>query len=201
LGHAFSLALTYLNAAMVHDVRGDLASVRTYAEQVIAVAGEHHFPLLLGGASCLRARLLVAEGRHAEGLARLAEGVGTWQGTGAELSVPYYLGLTAEMYRAAGDPEQARAAVELGLAAVERSDERSAEPELHRLRGELLAADPATSPEAEAAFRCAIALASRQTAVVFARRAAHAFAAYLRDRGRAPEAEEVLAEPSSTRAG
>jgi predicted ATPase len=138
--------------------------------------------------------LLAVEGRLEEGLTLMREGLAIWRGTGAGLAVPYYLSHLADAYLAAGDAAQALAAVAEGLALVERHDERNYEAELHRLQGAILAADPATSHRAEAAFGRAVALARQQRSRVLARRAAASFAAFLQARGRAAEAERLRAE-------
>jgi hypothetical protein len=83
------------------------------------------------------------------------------------------------------------------LEVTERNDHRTSEPELYFLRGELLAAASGMDAEAEASFRTALGAARKQGSVLFARRAADAFVAYLRERGRATEAEQVLAEAAS----
>ena len=67
-------------------------------------------------------------------------------------------------------------------------------PSFHRLRGALLAADPATAHAAEESFQHAVSLARDQRSRVLARRAAASFADYLGERGRAAEAERLLAE-------
>jgi DNA-binding NtrC family response regulator/predicted ATPase len=189
--HAFSRAFVSLVAANVHELRGDFRSMLTHAERAVALATQHRFPFLLGGGICLRARVLAAEGRHAESLTLMAEGLGEWQRTGAGLSVAHYLGLIADTYRAIGDAERGLAAVADGLAAAERGAEYAAEPELHRIRGELLASDPGTAEDAETAFALAISLARRHGSIVFARRAAASLAAHLRKQGRHVQDEQV----------
>jgi tetratricopeptide (TPR) repeat protein len=193
IDHAFSRAFALLNAGQLHELRGDFASVLAYAERGIELATEYRFPFFLGAALSLRGQVLVAEGRHFEGLGLILKGVGTWRETGAGLSLASYLGLIGDTYRLIGDFEQGMAAVAEGLEAAERGAEHISEPELHRVRGELLAAQPARSHEAGAAFETALALSARLGAPLFARRAAASLEAYLRARGRQAEAGEILA--------
>jgi hypothetical protein len=87
------------------------------------------------------------------------------------------------------------------LAVAEGNDERNYMPELLRLRGALLASDPATSHEAEAAFEQAVSLACQQRSRVLARRAAASFATHLSERGRSAEAQRRLAELDRALAG
>jgi adenylate cyclase len=194
LGHTFSRAVALHLAAVTHELRADFQSLLTYAEQTIALATEHRFPFWLAGGIRMRGRALAAQGRHADGLALMLQGMGIWRATGAGLSVAYYLGLIAEVYRAAGDTERGLAAVAEGLAAAERNEEYFFVPELDRIQGELLAADPATRGEAEECFQRAVSLAREQGSRVLARRAAASFATYLRAHGRVAEADQVLHE-------
>jgi DNA-binding NtrC family response regulator/predicted ATPase len=199
-GHAFTRACALHFAGMIHELWGDVGAAREYAEREVAVAREHRFPLWLAGGTQLRGRLVALEGRLEEGLALMREGLAIWTATGAGLALPYYLSHLADAHLSAGNVAQGLAAVAEGLAVVERHDERNYAAELHRLQGALLASDPARSHEAEAAFERAVSLARQQRSRVLARRAAASFAAHLRGRGRAAEADRLLAEldgPSS----
>ena len=96
---------------------------------------------------------LAMQGRHAEGLAHLREGLGAYRGTGALVGVPYDLALLAEVCG------QARAI-------VDRPGERTHEAELHRLEGELRLSHEEPREEAEACFRQALDIARRLGATV-----------------------------------
>ncbi len=77
---------------------------------------------------------------------------------------------------------------------VTRSGRRWIEPELHRLKGELLLALPETdTAAAEACFRHAIAVAREQGARMLELRVATSLARLWRDQGRRAEAPDVLA--------
>ena len=127
-----------------------------------------------------------------ERLRLIKEGVQIWRATGASLSLAYYLGVIAEAHRAAGDREEGLALVTEALATTARTGELISETDLHRIHGDLLAADRATEDEAPAAFERGIALARRQGAVLFGRRAAASFRRYLSERGRDQEARTLL---------
>jgi predicted ATPase len=194
LDHAFTRACALHFAGMIHELQGDLRAAREYAEREVAIAREHRFPLWLAGGAQLQGRVLTLEGRLEEGLKLMQEGLATWRATGAGLAVPYYLSHLADAHLSAGDLARARAAVAEGLAVIERNDERNYAAELHRLHGALLAADPATSGQAGAAFERAVSLARQQRSRVLARRAAASYARYLHAGGRTAEAEQLRAE-------
>ena len=175
--HAFTRGCALHFAGLIHELRGDFGAARDYAEREVAVAREHRFPFWLAGGTHMRGRVLAVEGRLDEGLSLMREGLAIWKATGAGLALPYHLSHVADAHLSAGNIAPGLAAVAEGLAVVERHDERNYAAELHRLRGALLAADPATSPEAEAAFEQAVSLARQQRSRVLARRAAASLAA------------------------
>jgi predicted ATPase len=186
LDHPFSRAFAHLNAAALYELLGDWRTALPYIDQAIALATEHRFLYLLGGGVALRGQVLVSEGRYAEGLALIRQGLDTWRATGATLSLPYYLGVTAAALHAAGDSRRGLPLVVEALDAVGRSGEFISEPELHRIHGELLAADAATEAAAPAAFERARRLAEAHGARLFTRRAEASLARYLRDRRHDP---------------
>src|SRR5262249_51861034 len=132
---------------------------------------------------------LADQGRDAEGIAQMRQGLAAIQATGAALRRPYYLGLLAETSGTAGDLENGLAMLNEALAVVARTGERWSEAELHRLKGELLlrskarrlkfAVSPPDSAfcavlaeQAEASFRQALDVASLQQAKSWELRAA-----------------------------
>jgi predicted ATPase len=187
--HPFTRTFALLNAAQLHELHADFGAMLPYAEQAMALAIQHRFPFLLGAAVSMRGQALVAAGAYAEGLQMIKDGVHTWRSTGASLSLAYYLGVIAEANRAAGNLAEGLALVREALATVSRNGEFVSEPDLHRIHGEFLAADPATEHQAPAAFEHGMSLARRQGARLFARRAAASYRRYLTDRGRDAEAE------------
>ena len=134
----------------------------------------------------------MAEGRYAEGLPLIQQGLDTWRATGATLSLAYYLGVIADTYRRGGDVEQGLPLIAEALVAARAGAEYISEPELHRIHGELLAAQPARCEEAGPAFERALALSVRLGSSLFARRAAASLETYLRARGRPAEAQDLV---------
>ena len=84
---------------------------------------------------------------------------------GSEMARPFYLGLLAEAYANDREVQKGLAALDEGIAAVQRKGQRWPEAELHRLRGELLMAMADNrARDAEEAIRFAIQVARRQAA-------------------------------------
>ena len=105
------------------------------------------------------------------------------------LGTRYALSLLVEAQVRSGAIAEARAVLEEGLAAS--SEERIEKSALLHLRAELLAREG--SPEAEASFREAIALARRQGAKMYELRATTSLARWLTKGGRVAEARRMLA--------
>jgi predicted ATPase len=81
------------------------------------------------------------------------------------------------------------------LAMNEKTGSRLMDPELYRLKGELLlASDPSVEPDAEVAFRNAIDTARRQSTKSWELRAATSLARLLRHQGKRDEARRTIAE-------
>ena len=105
------------------------------------------------------------------GVAYLWKGLTAYEATGAKALRPFYYALLAEAERWAGRPDEALDAVNRGLAAATDTD-RFYEPELHRLRGELLfAVASGRQLEAEASLRLAMTSAQAQGAALLEERA------------------------------
>ena len=100
----------------------------------------------------------------------------------------------AEAEAQAGDLSAALARLERALAEVEDTGDRACEPEMHRIRGEiLLKRDARNIAPAEKAFQTAIAIAKEQEARSFELRAALSLAKLYQSTGRPADAHAVLA--------
>src|SRR5260370_13859907 len=83
-----------------------------------------------------------------------------YRATGAEIARPYFLALLAEAYGAVGEPEAGLTALAEALTLVDTTGERWYEPELHRLKGELLLQCSSDhQAEAETCFQQAMTIA------------------------------------------
>jgi predicted ATPase len=127
------------------------------------------------------------------GIERMSRGLDAWTGTGAEIFRPLFLYLLAEAYALTQDTRKGLAALDEAIATIERTKEYWVEPEVHRLRGELLLAlKDDTENDAETEFRHATELARGQSGKLWELRAAVSLARLRRDQGRRGEAEDLL---------
>ncbi len=194
VSHPLSDAFALSFAAMLHQLRGDVAFCRERAEAALALATEQLLPYWAAHATVLGGWALVKEGQAAEGLARLRAGLDAGRATGSKVRGPQWLALLAEACLAAGRIEEGLSAVREALAEVEETAARYYEAELNRLEGELLlACEQPEESGAEASFRKATVIAHAQQAKSWELRAATSLARLLARQGRREEAHALLA--------
>jgi class 3 adenylate cyclase/predicted ATPase len=188
----FSLVTALSGACRVDWATGSHEELLARANALIAVADEQGFPWQRAVGIVYRGWALTGSGQAAEGLALLEAAVAAYRTTGSVTWMPFYLTLLAE----AADMAKQRDEPLGHLAEAERlmaeTEERWAEAELHRVRGELLRAghDPAA---AERSFFQAIGTAQQQSAKFWELRATTSLARLWRERGKRDAACDLLA--------
>jgi predicted ATPase len=100
-------------------------------------------------------------GAAGDGVAELRAGLAGYLATGAELDHPYYLGLLGEALAATeAGPAAGLAVVEEAIELVGTERPFYYLPELHRLRGDLLARDGGRAAQAAEAYQLAMEIAA-----------------------------------------
>jgi predicted ATPase/DNA-binding winged helix-turn-helix (wHTH) protein len=192
--HPFSLGFALTSAAVFHQCRREGRAVQEHAEAAISLATEQGFPFWRAFGSILQGWALAHQGQTQEGLQQMQQGLTAWRATGAEQARSYFLALLAEAYGSMGQPEAGLTALAEALTLVGEAGERCFEPELYRLRGELLLQRSADHyVEAQACFQQAIAVAGRQQAKSWELRAAMSLSRLWQHQGKHTEARELLA--------
>jgi predicted ATPase len=130
-------------------------------------------------------------GRAADAVGLLQEGLRLWAQTGSRIFRPICLAFLAEAHAADDKPDLAHRTFEEALRIANESDERWAEPEIHRLFGDLLTRC-GRSAAAIASYQQAIAVAREQESRSFELRATTSLARVLSDQGRHAEAHDRL---------
>jgi TOMM system kinase/cyclase fusion protein len=194
LSHPFSLTFTLTCAAELHEFRREGQDAQECAEAAITLSTEQRIVQWLTYATILRGWSLAEQGREAEGITQMHQGLSAWQAMGAKLAQPYFRALLAEAYRKIGQATEGLRLLVEALAAADNSGERWREAELHRLKGELLLALSAEKhAEAETCFRQALEVARRQEAKSLELRAAMSLSRLWQQQGKRVAARELLA--------
>jgi predicted ATPase/class 3 adenylate cyclase len=193
LSHPFSLAMALAYAAMLHQFRQEPAGVRDRVEAALAICNEHGFSYYRAWAKILAGWSDAEQGEVDQGVTRVTQGLCDIRATGAELRLPYYLGLIAELSHRAGRDDGAAGALSEAMAVAQRNEESWNDPNLHMLKGRLGSATAGENAEHEACLRQAIAIAKTQGAMSLVLRATVSLARLQAERGRGVEARDLLA--------
>jgi adenylate cyclase len=156
--------------------------------ELTTAQGHMHFR---ANSMVFRGWALVQSGEIAQGLDLARKGVAQCRERGFLTWLSPFLTMLAECHMKAGDKAVALEALDSAEEAMRQTDERFWEPELHRLYGELCAADGKPA-EAEERFTKAIAIARAQQARLLELRAANGLASLWADQGRRSEARDML---------
>ena len=151
----FTRAYANLWGAVVHNVAGRHQAAADHANRVIQVSTEFGFPTWLGAGMT---ELKIAESMvgDEDAIPVLEFCLQAWRDAGATTGLTQSgLGL-ALAYRTVGRSEAALAAIDQALTDARANDERYLEPELLRVRGELLSLLQPGSTEGLAALHSAV---------------------------------------------
>lgn len=191
--HPFSYAL-----ALVYDATLDLFLRRwpecaTKAQQTLDISTRERFPLWMANAAVLHGAALAHQGRVAEGIAEIQQGLAAWKATGAILSLVFLDTQLAAVYLIAGRRDEGLQVIGETLQHVQQTGEGWWLPEQHRLRAELLQLAPGHESEAEADLLKALTIARSQGSRSLELRVAMSLAHLWRTQGRAAEGRDLLA--------
>lgn len=171
LEHPFSLAYALNFASWLAIDSGNEPRALVLAERLAGLADEQRLGLMQPMGTILRGWASMHDGRAAEGIAMVGEGLDVYRRSGQPLYMPWALGLLGGMCLTQRRLELARAALTEALDVVEKTDQCVLEAELHGLMGELVLAEADDHAEAKRHFAQALHIARRQGAVVLERRA------------------------------
>ncbi len=167
--------------------------LRLATEELAALAAEHRFPFYAAAAQIYRGWVLSAAPDSARGVEVLREGMAAFMDLGSVALRPYFSARIAVLSAAAAGPAgDGLELLDKALAQVEQTGQRWCEAEIHRSKGELLAAF-ADAPQAEACLQQSLATARRQGARLWELRAACSLGRLWREQDRHDDACALLA--------
>jgi tetratricopeptide (TPR) repeat protein len=193
LGHPYSLAQIWHHVAWLYQNYRLGTEAVAAAEMASAISAEQGFAFWGATAMMFKAGGIVLQGRPEEALPLLLKGLDAYRTTGSGLAIPYYLSVLGDAYTRAGRFQDARKALDEGLALAAKNDDRFQEAELHRLKGELHLAESNDQAAAEGCFRTAIETARRQQARAWELRATTSLGRLWQRQGRERDARAALA--------
>jgi predicted ATPase len=193
-GHPFVEAFALFFAAQLYIYQREVHPVSQLAEATIALSSKHGIAFWLAAGMSAMGWALVEEGRLDEGITQHLQAQAMLQAIGAELGVLQHLPLLAEVYRKAEMVSEGLAVLDRAQALMQDTGCRMDEPEVHRLKGELLLMRGEAEPEAEKCFRRSIEVARRQQARSWEPRATTSLCRLWQEQGKQEQARQVLAE-------
>jgi len=165
----FSLAIALDYAAMLRVFQGESRAALELGREAVELCSRHGFAYYLAMANILTGWAEAAEGDITRGLAQLREGLEGMRRLDAEVRLPFYFALLAETLGRAGFVGEALASLSTGFAFATKNGEEWAVPELHRVQGDLLAAEGKPEP-ARASFWHGLEAARHTGSLAFERR-------------------------------
>jgi class 3 adenylate cyclase/predicted ATPase len=139
--------------------RRDLSAFERHVAELAAIADEHKLPMWQAYAATQQGWCAAHQGRHSDAITLLLNGLKGMKVTGVAYDSPMALGQLAEAYLLAGQFENGLGAIDQAIATVQHTNERWFEPEIYRLKGELVMEhDGKALPEAKAAFHKSLEL-------------------------------------------
>jgi len=194
LSHPLSLASALDHAAWLHQYRREGRLAQEQADADMVLCREQGLAFFLADGTIMHGWALAAQGRRAEGMTQMHQGMATLRALGVALLLPRGHTMLAEAY---GESDQAEEGLRLlaeTLATTRQQGSHLWEPELYRVQGELLLRQIVPdAPEAETCFRQALDSARRQEAKSLELRAAMSLSRLWQQQGKRVEAYEMLA--------
>ncbi len=188
-----SAATTFSLGYMLHShfLRRDLAAIEKTADQAHMRAAEEGFLYWASQARVFRGYAQAMNGNAEAGIADMNAGLETYRLTGSGLNTGVFAMLMAEAQLQAGRLDEALSVILSALSFAQKWEDRAAEPQLHRMQGEILLMQ-GDDEAGEACIRHAIECARSTQAKMFEARAAIVLAKLQRQQQRTDEAFELL---------
>jgi predicted ATPase len=190
LSHPYSLAFALACFARIHQYRRELGLAEESAEALISLSSERGFERYIANGTLLRGWALAAQGKAEREISETRQGLDTRSLIG--LRRAFHLSLLADAYGKCGQVAQGLDVLAEAMDLIEKSGSRRWEPELYRLRGELLLKQGGDEAQVENDFLHVLEVARRQEAKSLELRAATSMARLWQGQGKRDEARELL---------
>ena len=195
IGQAATLMYTLIWTLWTHILRGNYAAASAQADEGVALAHEKGSfgawgPFGIACQGCISAMT----GKGLDAVQMIPSALTALRSTGTTFWMPLYLPYLARAYAELDQFNDAWRCIGEAMTAVETTEERWCEAEVHRTAGEISLMPPDRDTEkAEAYFERALSIARQQQAKSWELRAAMSLARLWRDQGKQQQARELLA--------
>ncbi|MCP3980635.1 MAG: AAA family ATPase [bacterium] len=187
--HHFSTALALCWKTLIHQMRREIELARPAAEETIELCARQRYPLYLGLARVVRGWTLACDGIGVEAIEEIRDGMAQVASTGVGSGGAYLYAVLADALRRLGRQDEAIAMLDLALEISETKGQQFWDPELLRVKGEILD----EGDEAETLMHNALHVARTQSARSLELRAAISLARRYERQGRNRDAHDLLA--------
>jgi DNA-binding SARP family transcriptional activator/predicted ATPase len=134
----FTRVISLNYAAMLNIFRGESGPALALASESVEFCRQHEFGYYRSMAEILAGWARTFEGDAHGGVSQLRNGLNALQATGAQIRLPFYLGLLAEACAAAGQTAEALAHIANAFAYQSKNGEAWTLPILRRIHGDLM---------------------------------------------------------------
>jgi len=194
IGHSATLMYVLNFSAWTHIHCGNYAAAKALVDEFSALKDQTGSLFWGAWGMMQQGCLLALTGKTPDAVQTITSGVTAMQSTGTTMWMPLWLSYLTRANAEIGQFDNARRCIGEAMAAVETAKERWCEAEVNRIGGEIALLSP--EPDlaiAEAHFARALAVAREQQAKSWELRAAMSIARLWRERGRRPQARDILA--------
>ena len=194
IGHAATsmFALSHTSLALI--LFGNHQAAGVLIDELVALAASKGSLYWKSYGTLLQGWLLALTGKAPDAVPAITFGIPAMRSTGATAYAPWYFSYAARAHAELGHSDDAWRAMAEAVEAMETTQEKWCEAEVHRIAGEISLMPPEPDvAKAESHFARALSIAREQRAKSFELRAATSMALLWRDQGKRRQAHALLA--------
>jgi len=196
IGQAATLMYALLHGSMTHIHCANYAEANAEANEVVALADEKgaFFWKALGMSVQGWLLALSLSGEASDAIHMITSAIAALRSTGTTFWMPLHISYLGRMYAEHGRFDDAWRCMREAMAAIDATQERWCEADIHRMAGELALLSPERDTgKAEVYFERALEIGRSQKARSWELRASTGLARLWRDQGKRQQARELLA--------
>lgn len=192
LDHPYSVAWANIWGSLCDLLAGRYQDVLEAVERGRIISRENGYAYVDALGTMLTGCAIGLNGDPNAGVQTIDRGLGSFLATGAEIVVPFFETVKAELLVANGSAGRALALLQEAEVRIDRWGEAWQAPEVHRVKAKALTLDGASDPVIESTYRRALELSRDQGSVAWELRACSDYSAWLDARQRGDEGVGLL---------